>query len=126
VVEESQLTSRKAASEWRHAETAALEEGRYVTAMTDYDPFRRASPEPKPREELLVWAFVKDIRTFTGSLRAVDDNHWEAVYLIDGALYKTQVFATRVLAEHDLMRTKDALEATGWLPKTDIEKGGGA
>jgi hypothetical protein len=56
--------------------------------MTDYDPFRRASPEPKPREELLVWALVKAIRTFTGSLRAVDDDHWEAVYLIDGALYK--------------------------------------
>jgi hypothetical protein len=61
-----------------------------------------------------VWSFVKDVRTFTGSLRAVDDERWESVYLINGALYKTQVFATRVLAEHDLMRTKDALEATGW------------
>jgi hypothetical protein len=34
---------------------------------------------------------VKDVRTFTGSFRAVDDERWEAVYLIDGALYKTQV-----------------------------------
>jgi hypothetical protein len=79
-----------------------------------YDPFKRVTPEPKPREEIFVWAFVKDIRTFTGSLRAVDDERWEAVYLIDGALYKTQVFPSRVLAEHDLMRTHDALEATGW------------
>jgi hypothetical protein len=72
-----------------------------------------------------VWSFTKDVRTFTGSLRAVDDERWEAVYLIDGTLYKTQVFATRVLAEHDLMRTKDALEATGWRPSglTEERKG---
>ena len=81
-----------------------------------YDPFSRATPGPTPREEVFVWSFVKDVRTFTGSLRAVDDEQWEAVYRIDGALYKTQVFATRVLAEHDLMRTRDALEATGWHP----------
>jgi hypothetical protein len=45
-----------------------------------------------------VWAFVKDVRTFTGSLRAVDDERWEVVYLADGNLYKTQVFASRALA----------------------------
>jgi len=93
--------------------------------MTDYDPFRRATPGPTPREEIFVWSFVKDVRTFTGSLRAVDDERWEAVYRTDGAFYKTQVFATRVLAEHDLMRTKDALEATGWRPSglTEERKG---
>src|SRR4029450_1670554 len=93
-----------------------------------YDPFRRDTSEPKPREEIFVWSFVKDVRTFTGSLRAVD-GRWEAVYLIDGLLYKTQVFATRVLAEHDLIRTRDALEATGWRPSgVNAEKGrrGGA
>jgi hypothetical protein len=79
-----------------------------------YDPFGRATPGPTPREEIFVWSFVKDVRTFTGSLRVVDDERWEAVYRVNSALYKTQVFATRVLAEHDLMRTKDALEATGW------------
>jgi hypothetical protein len=81
-----------------------------------YDPFSRAIPGPTPREEIFVWSFVKDVRTFTGSVRAVDDERWEAVYRIDEALYKTQVFASRALAEHDLMRTKDALEATGWRP----------
>jgi hypothetical protein len=85
-----------------------------ATAMTNYDPFKGPAPEATPRDEVFVWSFVKDVRTFTGSLRAVDDEQWEAVYLINGALYKTQVFATRVLAEHDLMRTRDALEATGW------------
>jgi len=94
-------------------------------AMTNYDPFKRPAPEAKPRSEIFVWSFTKDVRTFTGSLRAVDDERWEAVYLIDGTLYKTQVFATRVLAEHDLMRTKDALEATGWRPSglTEERKG---
>jgi hypothetical protein len=43
--------------------------------MTDYDRFRRATPEQKPREEFVVWAFVKNVRTFTGSLRAIDDEH---------------------------------------------------
>jgi hypothetical protein len=79
-----------------------------------YDPFKRTIPEPKPREEIFVWAFVKDVRTFTGSLRAIDDERWEVVYLADGNLYKTQMFATRALAEHDLARTRDALEAAGW------------
>ena len=55
-----------------------------------YDPFRRASPEPKPREEIFAWAFVKDVRTFTGSMRAVEDERWVVVYLADGGLYKTQ------------------------------------
>jgi hypothetical protein len=72
-----------------------------------YDPFR-ATPETKPREEIFAWAFVKDVRTFTGSLRAVDDERWEVVYLADGNLYKTQMFATRALAERDLARRRDA------------------
>jgi hypothetical protein len=85
-----------------------------ATAMTNYDPFKGPAPEAKPRSEVFVWSFVKDVRTFTGSLRAVDDERWEVVYRIGGGLYKTEVFASRTLAEHDLMRTKDALEATGW------------
>jgi hypothetical protein len=64
-----------------------------------YDPFKRTMPEPKPRTEIFVWAFVKDVRTFTGLLRAVDDERWEVVYLADGGLYKTEVLATRALAE---------------------------
>ncbi len=89
-----------------------------------YDPFKGPVPQTKPREEIFVWSLVKDVRTFTGSLRAVDDERWEAVYRINEALYKTQVFPSRVFAERDLMRTKDALEATGWNLKADIEKGG--
>jgi hypothetical protein len=89
-----------------------------------YDPFKGPVPQTKPREEIFVWAFVKDVRTFTGSLRAVDDERWEVLYRANNDLYKSQVFASRTLAEHDLMRTKDALEATGWHLNADIEKGG--
>ena len=39
--------------------------------MTDYDPFRRATQGPTPREGIFLWSFVKDVRTFTGSLRSV-------------------------------------------------------
>jgi hypothetical protein len=53
-----------------------------------YDPSHRANPEPKPSQEIFAWAFVKDVRTFTGSLRAVDDERWEVVYLADGNFYK--------------------------------------
>jgi hypothetical protein len=87
-----------------------------------YDPFKGSVPGQSPREEILVWSFVKDVRTFTGSLRAVDDERWEAVYFINGVLYKTQVFATRMLTEHDLMRTREALEATSWQPSRLPEK----
>jgi hypothetical protein len=89
-----------------------------------YDPFRRATPGPTPRVEIFVWSFVKDVRTFTSSLRAVEDERWEVVYRANNDLYKSQVFPSRVLAEHDLMRTKDALEATGWNLRADNEKGG--
>jgi hypothetical protein len=60
------------------------------------------------------------------SLRAVDDERWEVVYLADGNLYKTQMFATRALAERDLARTRDALEAAGWqLSRLAEEREGG-
>jgi hypothetical protein len=37
-----------------------------------------------------VWSFVKDVRTFTGSMRAVDDERWEVVYLADGNLWRLE------------------------------------
>jgi hypothetical protein len=88
-----------------------------------YDPFSRATPGPTPREEILVFVFVKDIRVFSGSMRAVDEERWEVLYRANNDLYKSQVFASRTLAEHDLMRTKDALEATGWRPSGLTPKG---
>jgi hypothetical protein len=89
--------------------------------VTNFDSFRRVSPEQKPREDSFVWSFVKDVRTFTGSLRAVDEERWEVLYRA-----KSQVFASRTLAEADLMRTRDALEATGWRPQGSLRNGGAA
>ena len=92
-----------------------------------YDPFKPPTPRTKPREEVFAFSFVKDVPTFTGSLRAVDDERWEVLYRANNDLYKSQVFATRVLAEHDLIRTRGALEATGCRPSgVNVEKGGDA
>jgi hypothetical protein len=79
------------------------------TITMSYDPFKAVSP-PVARSRSVLWTSGRGV----SSMRPVDDERWEAVYLADGHLYKTQVFASRVLAERDLMRTKDALEATGW------------
>jgi hypothetical protein len=61
--------------------------------MSDRDLMRwdhKAPPTSlSPREEVFGFALVKDVRTMTGLLRRVDDERWEAVYLIDGALYTT-------------------------------------
>ena len=52
-------------------------------------------PSHPPREEIFVFSFVKDVRTLTGSLRAVDAERWEVLYRANNDLYKSQVFATR-------------------------------
>jgi hypothetical protein len=79
-----------------------------------YDPFKGTTPEPTPRGEIFVWSFVQDVRTLRASLRAVDDERREVLYRANNDLYKSQVFPTRALAENDLARTRNALEATGW------------
>jgi hypothetical protein len=105
-----------------------------------YDPFHRANPEPKPRQEIFAWAFVKDVRTFTGSLRAVDDERWEVVYLADGNL-AAQI--TTFLAQLSAPEFADRCSATqmvqavsfplavalrgqrqGWVSRDDGEKWG--
>jgi hypothetical protein len=69
---------------------------------------------PSPREEVFVFALVKDVRTMTGLLRRVDDARWEAVDLIDGALYMTMTLGSRELAEQHLAKHRALLEAAGW------------
>jgi hypothetical protein len=51
--------------------------GENCEACDAFRPISRVTPGPTPREEIFVWSFVKDVRTFTGSLRAVDDERWE-------------------------------------------------
>ncbi len=57
---------------------------------------------------------VKDVRVMTGALRRVDDERWEVIYRADASLYFAQVVGSRELAEKDLAKHKEALEATGW------------
>jgi hypothetical protein len=87
--------------------------------------FRRYSSTDAARGNFRVVVF--EGRSHLHWLAASNDERWEVLYRANNDLYKSQVFATRVLAEHDLMRTKDALEATGWRPSgVNVEKGGDA
>jgi hypothetical protein len=52
----------------------------------------------------------------TGSLRPVADE-WEVIHRADASSYSAysgQVVGSRELAEKDLAKHKEALEATGW------------
>ena len=74
-----------------------------------------------PTRKVFGFALVKDVRTMTGLLRRVDDERWEAVYLIDGALYMTPTLGSRELAEQHLAKNRNALEAIGWVLGTSVE-----
>ena len=88
---------------------------RYNHAVTDWMRHDFTSPPSRPtRDEELVFAMTKDGRAMTGSLRRVDDERWEVIYLIDGALYVTQTLGSRELAEQHLAKNRNALEAIGW------------
>ncbi len=50
-----------------------------------------------------------------GSLRA-GPHGLEAVYLLNGELYRTQFCATEALARADLATCQNALAAAGWTP----------
>jgi hypothetical protein len=44
---------------------------------------------PAPRERIVVFLVLRDYLSMSGSLRAVDNEHWEAVYLLNGELYQS-------------------------------------
>ena len=50
-----------------------------------------------------------------GLLRA-GPHGWDAVYMLNGELYRTQFCATEALARDDLATHQDALAAAGWTP----------
>jgi hypothetical protein len=39
---------------------------------------------------------------------------WEVIYRADASLYSAQVVRSREIADKDLAKHKEALEATGW------------
>jgi hypothetical protein len=85
--------------------------------LPDYSPFAPQPPErPRPSTVVFVVTREKDSRfdTLTGSLRPIDGQRWEALYLRNGDLYLSQTCETRALAEAHLVQHGAALEAAGW------------
>ena len=83
----------------------------------DYSPF--APPPERPlRASIVVFVMTRErasrVETLTGSLRAIDGQRWEAVYLRNGELYLSQTCGPRALAEAHLARHGAAFEAAGW------------
>jgi hypothetical protein len=83
-----------------------------------YSPFkgpRPAAPAPRAAITLFVMARVRGDQTdsMCGSLRT-GAHGYEAVYLLNTALYRTQWFATEAETRADLATHQDALAAAGW------------
>lgn len=83
-----------------------------------YDPFTRPPPADRPREVIVfVLARVRGDQTdsMRGALRA-GPHGCEAVYMMNGELYRSERFASEGLARADLATNQDALAAAGWTP----------
>jgi hypothetical protein len=50
-----------------------------------------------------------------GSLRT-GPHGWDAIYLLNGELYRSQWFAAEAQARTDLATHQDTLAAAGWMP----------
>ena len=83
-----------------------------------YTPFTGPPPSEQPRLEavtVFVMARLRGDRTdaMRGALRA-GPHGWEAVYTLNGELYRMQWCATETAARADLVTHQDALAAAGW------------
>jgi hypothetical protein len=72
-------------------------------------------PTPRPEVTLFVMVRLRGDLTdsMRGSLRA-GPHGWEAVYLLNGELYRSQWFAVEAMARADLAAHQDALAVAGW------------
>jgi hypothetical protein len=66
------------------------------------------------RDEVRVWVMRKDVRVMTLWLRTAAGDRWETVFVSDGQLYQTQLFATKTSAQTHVDQYRDALLAVGW------------
>ena len=73
-----------------------------------YTPFQRTDPQRRETVTVFVMARLRGDLTdsMRGSLRAGPQG-WEAVYLLNGELYRTQFCATEALARADLATHRD-------------------
>ena len=83
-----------------------------------YTPFK-GTPQSEPRETITVFMLARlrgdQTDSMRGSLRP-GPHGFEAVYTLNGELYKTQWCATEAAARADLATHQDALAAAGWTP----------
>ena len=92
--------------------------------LPDYNPFAKPSPRP-PRETTVVFALTrttaKGVETFSGSRRPIAGTaQVEALYLRNSELFRSQVFASRALADDDLARMQTAVDAR-WLDTAGVK-----
>ena len=83
-----------------------------------YDPFTRPPPAERPLETV-VFMMARLRRDETDSMRGslrTGAHGCEAVYTLNGELYRSQWFASEALARADLATNQDALAAAGWMP----------
>jgi hypothetical protein len=85
-----------------------------------YSPFKGPQvPQPSRPEAVTVFVLARLRGDGTDSMRGslhVRPHGWDAVYMLNGELYRSQWCATEALARADLATHQDALEAAGWSP----------
>jgi hypothetical protein len=84
-----------------------------------YSPFKGPPPEPSRLKAVTVFVLVRvrgdQTDSMRGSLRT-SSHGWEAVYTLNGELYRSQRFKSEAEARADLATNQDALAGAGWTP----------
>jgi hypothetical protein len=82
-----------------------------------YSPFENPSLEHPRREAVTVFVMARQRSDQTDSMRGLlrtGPHGWDAVYLLNGELYRTLWCASETLARDHLATHQDALTAAGW------------
>jgi hypothetical protein len=83
-----------------------------------YSPFK-GSPDRPACETITVFMLARFRGDQTDSMRGTlrtDSHGFEAVYMPNGELYRSQWFAAETAARADLATSQAALAAAGWTP----------
>ena len=85
-----------------------------------YSPFQRSpSSDPQRRTAVTVFVMARCRGALTDSMRGslhAGPHGWDAVYTLNGELYRSQWFAAEAWARADLATHQDLLTAFGWRP----------
>jgi hypothetical protein len=93
--------------------------GRLTVRDEHYTPFQ-GSPSEQPRlETVTVFVMARLRRELTDSMRRslrAGPHGWDAVYTLNGELYRSQWFAAEASARTDLATHQELVTRTGWQP----------